>query len=114
MGNARTDVLVLGLGPAERAAAQAARAGLQVLAVDRKREAGLPVQCAEFVPPMIGTEVSALAGSTRQPIRGMVTFLEGDAPISRPIFRATCSIAPFLTPRSWPRRSMPVPAVVSA
>jgi geranylgeranyl reductase family protein len=81
MGAARVDVLVLGLGPAgASAAAQAARAGLQVLAVDRKREAGLPVQCAEFVPPLIGMEVSALRASTCQPIRGMATFVEGDAP----------------------------------
>jgi flavin-dependent dehydrogenase len=39
-----TEVLVLGLGPAgASAAAEAARRGRSVLAVDRKREAGRPV-----------------------------------------------------------------------
>jgi geranylgeranyl reductase family protein len=75
------DVLVLGLGPAgASAAAQAARAGCRVLAVDRKREAGRPVQCAEFVPAMIGIDVGSLAGSARQRIESMVTFVEDDAP----------------------------------
>jgi digeranylgeranylglycerophospholipid reductase len=62
----RVDVLVLGLGPAgARAAAAAARAGARVLAVDRKASAGLPVQCAEFVPALIGCEVASLAASAR-------------------------------------------------
>lgn len=47
----RVDVLVVGLGPAGSAAAwAAARAGLAVLAIDRKRRLGEPVQCAEFLP----------------------------------------------------------------
>jgi geranylgeranyl reductase family protein len=77
----RTQVLVLGLGPAgASAAAEAARRGAEVLAVDRKREAGRPVQCAEFVPALVGTDVGELAGSVRQGIRGMMTFVEDDAP----------------------------------
>ncbi|MDH4151243.1 MAG: NAD(P)/FAD-dependent oxidoreductase [Betaproteobacteria bacterium] len=45
------DVLVVGLGPGGgAAAAAAAAAGLQVIAIDRKREIGTPVQCAEFIP----------------------------------------------------------------
>lgn len=50
------DVLVIGLGPAGAAAAwAAARAGLSVLAIDRKQRIGEPVQCAEFVPlPLAG------------------------------------------------------------
>ena len=48
------DVLVVGLGPAgSRAATRAAAAGLEVLAIDRKHEAGRPVQCAEFVPALM-------------------------------------------------------------
>ena len=57
-------VLVVGLGPAgARAARAAAQAGARVLAIDRKRVAGQPVQCAEFVPAMIGIEVEAMARS---------------------------------------------------
>jgi len=75
------DVLVVGLGPAgASAAAAAARRGLSVLAVDRKREAGRPVQCAELVPAMIGMDVGDLAASVRQSIRAMATFVEDEAP----------------------------------
>ena len=45
------DVLVVGLGPAgSRAAAITAAAGLNVIGLERRRTAGSPVQCAEFVP----------------------------------------------------------------
>lgn len=48
---ATCDVLVVGLGPGGgAAAAAAARAGLRVIAIDRKRAIGVPVQCAEFIP----------------------------------------------------------------
>lgn len=76
-----TDVLVLGLGPAgASAAAEAARRGCKVIAADRKREPGRPVQCAEFVPFMIGMDVGDLARSARQRIHAMATFVEDDAP----------------------------------
>ena len=76
-----TDVLVLGLGPAGASAAcAAARLGCKVIALDRKREAGRPVQCAEFVPAMIGIDVDDLAGSVRQRIEAMAMFVEDDAP----------------------------------
>ena len=75
------DLVVVGLGPAgASAAAQAARRGCQVVAIDRKREPGRPVQCAEFVPAMIGTETDDFAASVRQPIAAMATFVEDDAP----------------------------------
>jgi len=82
-----TDVLVLGLGPAGAAAAAAAgRRGCKVVALDRKHVAGIPVQCAEFVPAMIGIDVVDLADSVRQPIEAMATYLENDAPDLRPNF----------------------------
>jgi geranylgeranyl reductase family protein len=66
----RADVLVLGLGPAgASAAAEAARRGCKVIALDRKQEAGLPVQCAEFVPQMLDAHPRAI----RQRIDSMVT-----------------------------------------
>jgi flavin-dependent dehydrogenase len=81
MTSGQIDVLVVGLGPAGSSAAlEAARRGCTVLAVDRKREPGRPVQCAEFIPALIGVEARTFAESVRQPIRAMKTFIEGDAP----------------------------------
>jgi digeranylgeranylglycerophospholipid reductase len=75
------DVVVAGLGPAGACAArEAARAGLSVVAIEKKAEAGTPVQCAEFVPAMVGIEVTDLSVTCRQAIDSMVTFVEGDAP----------------------------------
>jgi geranylgeranyl reductase family protein len=72
------DVIVLGLGPAgASAAAEAARAGRKVVALDRKVQPGRPVQCAEFVPAMIEAD---LTGVVRQRIDAMATFVEDDAP----------------------------------
>lgn len=77
------DVVVLGLGPAgASAAAAAARRGCKVIALDRKRQAGVPVQCAELVPAML--EVAA--GSVRQQIDSMLTFVEDEAPDRTPHF----------------------------
>jgi len=77
------DVLVIGLGPAgASAAAEAARRGCKVVALDRKREAGLPVQCAELVPALLDVE----AGAVRQRVASMVTFVEDDAPDLKPDF----------------------------
>lgn len=74
------DVLVVGLGPAGAcAAAEAARRGVRVLAVDRKRVVGQPVQCAELVPAMIGPHVGDIAPALRQSITSMRTFVEGDS-----------------------------------
>jgi geranylgeranyl reductase family protein len=77
MGTQTADVLVLGLGPAgAAAAAEAARRGCKVIALDRKREAGIPVQCAELVPQMLGVQ----AGAIRQRVDAMAMFVEDDAP----------------------------------
>jgi geranylgeranyl reductase family protein len=73
----KADVLVLGLGPAgASAAAEAARRGCKVIALERKREPGVPVQCAELVPALL--EVAP--GAVRQRIDAMATFVEDDAP----------------------------------
>jgi geranylgeranyl reductase family protein len=81
------DILVVGLGPAgSRAAAAAAAAGPSVLAVDRRRAAGHPVQCAEFVPAMIGPELGSLESAVRQHIRAMATFVEDRPPDIRDDF----------------------------
>ncbi len=74
------DLLVLGLGPAGAAAAEvAARAGLRVQALDRRATPGLPVQCAELVPKMLGADLAAVRAAHIQTIGEMETYL-GDAP----------------------------------
>jgi geranylgeranyl reductase family protein len=71
------DVVVLGLGPAgAAAAAEAARHGCKVVALDRKRAPGLPVQCAELVPQLVEVRPDVI----RQRIDSMATFVEDDAP----------------------------------
>jgi geranylgeranyl reductase family protein len=67
------------MGPAgASAAAAAARGGCRVIGIDRRREPGLPVQCAEFVPALIGVEVDALARAVEQRIVSMTTRIEAD------------------------------------
>ena len=80
----QADILVLGLGPAGASAArEAAARGFRVVALDRKREAGVPVQCAELVPAMIDADVT---GAVRQRIDAMATFVEDDAADLQPDF----------------------------
>jgi geranylgeranyl reductase family protein len=69
------DVLVVGLGPAGACAARAAAAsGASVIAVERRKAIGVPVQCAEFVPLPMGKY--ALASEVfRQRVEGMTTIL---------------------------------------
>jgi geranylgeranyl reductase family protein len=82
------DVLVIGLGPAgSRAAETAAKAGLRVIALEKRAEAGLPVQCAEFVPSMIERDVPKVGDVTEQMIVRMLTFVEDDeTPAEAPEF----------------------------
>ena len=75
------DVLVVGLGPAgSRAAATAAAAGLSIVALDRRRAAGTPVQCAEFVPTPIERDVPDVRRVTAQKIARMLTFAGSESP----------------------------------
>ncbi len=71
----KVDALVIGLGPGgASAAALAAEAGLRVLAVERNRRIGEPVQCAEFIPtPMM--RYAREHGVFAQNIEGMKTVL---------------------------------------
>lgn len=73
------DVLVVGLGPAGAAAAyRAAAAGLSVLAIDKKKRIGEPVQCAEFVPTPL-MKYTQGAGVLIQRVTGMKSFLPSGA-----------------------------------
>jgi geranylgeranyl reductase family protein len=74
-----TDVLVIGLGPAGGAAAlAAARGGAAVLAIERKKEIGVPVQCAEWIPLALGRHAQT-PGVMVQSISGMETVLPSGA-----------------------------------
>lgn len=69
------DVLVVGLGPAGGAAAlAAAQGGVSVLAVERRRVIGVPVQCAEWIPLPLSRYAQA-PGVLSQVIDGMETIL---------------------------------------
>lgn len=73
------DVLVIGLGPAGGAAAlAAARGGASVLAVDKRKEIGLPVQCGEWIPLVLGRHTQA-PGVLVQAICGMESVLPSGA-----------------------------------
>ncbi len=73
------DLLVVGIGPGGAAAAwKGAAAGLEVLAVEKKKRIGEPVQCAEFIPgPM--TEYAQAGDVLAQAIAGMKTRLPSGA-----------------------------------
>ena len=76
-----TDILVVGLGPAGASAARAAaEAGWRVIAIDRRRSAGFPVQCAEFIPSSLSQELTGLEAVTRQRIAAMLTYVEDASP----------------------------------
>jgi geranylgeranyl reductase family protein len=71
------DIAVIGLGPAGSSAARAAAAsGARVIAIDRKRIAGHPVQCAEFVPLMLGVDSGPVTKALVQQIDAMESFVE--------------------------------------
>lgn len=75
------DVLIVGLGPAGSSAARAAAAaGRRVLAIERKLRAGVPVQCAEFVPSILSPARDAVRYARCQGIRAMQTFVEDETP----------------------------------
>ncbi len=79
--DAAPDILVLGLGPAGACAAKAAAdENCAVIAIERKKTPGAPVQCAEFVPAMIGCEVENLNGARIQRITSMLTQVESQTP----------------------------------
>jgi geranylgeranyl reductase family protein len=73
------DVLVVGLGPAGGAAAlAAAQGGLRVAVVEYRKEVGVPVQCAEFIPLPLARHAMP-EGVTQQRIQGMVSYLPSGA-----------------------------------
>jgi digeranylgeranylglycerophospholipid reductase len=61
------DCLVVGMGPAGASAARIAAAnGLQVMGVDKKAEAGIPLQCAEYIPAPLASWCTSRASHIQQ------------------------------------------------
>ena len=88
MTGTKAQVLVVGLGPAGAAAAEAAAtAGAHVLAIDRRAQVGVPVQCAEFVPMMLGGETAAVSAARVQDISTMATYVREATADITPDFR---------------------------
>jgi digeranylgeranylglycerophospholipid reductase len=82
------DIVIVGLGPAgSRAATVAAGAGCSVIAIERRLEAGCPVQCAEFVPAMIERDVPDVRTVAQQKITRMLSFTEARHCTETPDFR---------------------------
>lgn len=74
------DILVVGGGPAGASAAlAAARQGATVLLVERRKQVGMPVQCAEYIPAMLKGQLGLKGSYVVQKIEGMRTFVHGKA-----------------------------------
>lgn len=72
----RYDVLVVGAGPAGSSAAlEAAKAGSRVLMVEKRKEIGVPVQCAEYIPRLLLAESGVSTEVVSQKIESMITHL---------------------------------------
>ena len=70
------DVLIVGAGPAGSSAARAAaEAGAKVLMIDKRKQIGKPVQCAEYIPRLLKHTVKIPPEAIDQQIQGMITFM---------------------------------------
>jgi len=73
------DVVVVGAGPAGACAAWAAcKSGVSVLLIDRRRQPGNPVQCAEYVPRAVKKYVPLVEGAVVQKIDRLLTFINDE------------------------------------
>jgi geranylgeranyl reductase family protein len=72
------DVVVIGAGPAGSSTAlQVAEAGYRVLVLERRRQVGFPVQCAEYVPLPLLHEVCPPDSAVAWPVESLQTYVEG-------------------------------------
>lgn len=72
------DVLIVGAGPAGSSAARAAALNkADTLVLDSRNTVGSPVQCAEFIPTQLLSQVRLTSDCVAQRIEGMKTYLPG-------------------------------------
>ncbi len=73
------DILVVGAGPAGSSAAlEAAKSGADVLLIEKKKNIGVPVQCAEYIPKLLLNKIKISRKSLVQDIYGLNTYLLND------------------------------------
>ena len=78
------DIVVVGAGPAGSSAARAAaRRGARVLLVDRRKQIGVPVQCAELVSQWVTRHACISTGCIVQATDSMVTHLLDDTSLHK-------------------------------
>jgi len=66
------DVLIAGAGPAGSMTGwHIAREGFSVLMIDKKKEAGVPVQCAEYIPALLSKEITISEETITNKIKGL-------------------------------------------
>jgi geranylgeranyl reductase family protein len=72
----KTDILVIGAGPAGSCAARVAVASkLDVIILEKKKKVGIPVQCAEYVPSQLAKETELPSEVISQLVDSMRTHL---------------------------------------
>ncbi len=70
------DILIIGAGPAGSSAAlKAAQEGAKVILIEQKKEIGVPVQCAEYIPIQLTTTIGLRDDLLIQEIHAMRTYL---------------------------------------
>src|SRR4030067_510282 len=70
------DILIIGAGPAGSSAAlKAAQEGAKVILIEQKKEIGVPVQCAEYIPVQLTTAIGLRDDLLIQEIHAMRTYL---------------------------------------
>lgn len=70
------DILIIGAGPAGSSAAlKAAQEGARVILIEQKKEIGVPVQCAEYIPVQLTNSIGLRDDLLVQEIHFMRTYL---------------------------------------
>jgi digeranylgeranylglycerophospholipid reductase len=72
------DAVIVGAGPAGASAALClTEAGWNVLIVEKRRQVGIPVQCAEYIPYPLAQKIGAPSSVIARKVGGLRTFIQG-------------------------------------